>query len=241
VTTDPQTAARDRIAAALSAMTVVGGTPPTRLVPVIDWGSGKLTRIVGWQPLDDLVDALLAAVPVAAPPTTEQAEARCAVCRRPGDDSHPAVCFPPAPADRAATLREAADRYEEILANADTAADPRYWTAVRDVTLGLRAMADEAEQAGGPSREATETPQTGAASSCVCGEPATPGTVHRADGPRYIAEAPHTETPGGVLVCDGCGHLEHRANKCPATRYGERCACDEPAVVAQPGKENDRG
>ncbi|MEH0657703.1 hypothetical protein QA860_08150 [Streptomyces stelliscabiei] len=101
-----------------------------------------------------------AAVPVAAPPTTGQAEARCAVCRRPGDGSHPAVCFPPAPAGRAATLREAAARYEEILANADTGQDPRYWTAVRDITLGLRAMAVEAELAGGPSRVAAETPHT---------------------------------------------------------------------------------
>lgn len=108
--------------------------------------------------LKNAVDAIAApaAVPVAAPPTTEQAEARCAVCHRPGDDSHPAACFPPAPADRAAALREAADRYEEILANADTGQDPRYWTAVRDITLGLRAMADEAGQAGGPSRETTE-------------------------------------------------------------------------------------
>ncbi|MDX2765446.1 hypothetical protein [Streptomyces europaeiscabiei] len=65
----------------------------------------------------------------------------------------------PAPADRAATLRAAADRYEEILANADTGHDPRYWTAVRDITLGLRAIAAEAARAGGPSRGAAEAPQ----------------------------------------------------------------------------------
>jgi hypothetical protein len=28
--------------------------------------------------------------------------------------------------------------------------------------------------------------------------------------------------------CDGCGHPEHPAHQCPVTRYGERCACDEP-------------
>lgn len=57
------------------------------------------------------------------------------------------------------------------------------------------------------------------------------------------AEAPHAETPDEARPCDGCGHLEHQANKCLVTLYGERCACDEPqtapAVVAQPGKETD--
>ncbi|MGW1615759.1 hypothetical protein ACWCQZ_41185 [Streptomyces sp. NPDC002285] len=48
--------------------------------------------------------------------------------------------------DRAAVLRGAADRYEEILAKANPEQDPRYWTAVRDITLGLRRMADEAQQ-----------------------------------------------------------------------------------------------
>lgn len=47
---------------------------------------------------------------------------------------------------RATGLREAADRYEGILAKANTGQDPRYWTAVRDITLGLRRMADEAQQ-----------------------------------------------------------------------------------------------
>lgn len=43
-------------------------------------------------------------------------------------------------------LREAAARYEEMLAKATPEQDPRYWTAVRDVTLGLRRMADETQQ-----------------------------------------------------------------------------------------------
>ncbi|MCX5201077.1 hypothetical protein OG897_06320 [Streptomyces sp. NBC_00237] len=51
----------------------------------------------------------------------------------------------PAPADRAAVLREAASRYEAMLARAATEQDPRYWTAVRDITLGLRRLADDAE------------------------------------------------------------------------------------------------
>ncbi|MEV5944651.1 hypothetical protein [Streptomyces sp. NPDC051994] len=50
------------------------------------------------------------------------------------------------PADRAVVLREAAARYEEILAKANPETDPRYWTAVRDITLGLRRMADEAHE-----------------------------------------------------------------------------------------------
>ena len=49
----------------------------------------------------------------------------------------------PPPAERAAVLREAAARYEGMLARANPAQDPRYWTAVRDVTLGLRALADD--------------------------------------------------------------------------------------------------
>lgn len=48
---------------------------------------------------------------------------------------------------RAAVLCEAAATYEEILENApDHAKDPRYWTAIRDVTVGLRRMADETQQ-----------------------------------------------------------------------------------------------
>jgi hypothetical protein len=58
-----------------------------------------------------------------------------------------------APADRAAVLREAAARYEDMLAKATTSDDPRYWTAVRDVTLGLRRLAGEA-------RDEQETQQT---------------------------------------------------------------------------------
>lgn len=69
-TTDPQTEARARITAALRSITVIGGTPPTQLVPVIDSSSPRMARIADWQPLGGLVDALLAATtPVAAPPT----------------------------------------------------------------------------------------------------------------------------------------------------------------------------
>jgi hypothetical protein len=72
----------------------------------------------------------------------------------------PAVVSSPPATDRATVLREAADRYEGILAKANTGQDPRYWTAVRDITLGLRRMADEAQQpepAVGARQPDTET------------------------------------------------------------------------------------
>jgi signal transduction histidine kinase len=55
-----------------------------------------------------------------------------------------------AEANRAAVLREAADRYEEILASASAehSSDPRYYTGVRDVILGLRRMTAEAAVSG---------------------------------------------------------------------------------------------
>jgi hypothetical protein len=51
---------RERLATVLSTLTVLGGAPPARLVPVIRWGAGEVTRIVDWRPLDTLLDALLA-------------------------------------------------------------------------------------------------------------------------------------------------------------------------------------
>jgi hypothetical protein len=57
---------------------------------------------------------------------------------------------------RAAVLLWAADRYETILASAtaEHSSDPRYYTGVRDVILGLRRLAGEAQQ-----QPTTETPQ----------------------------------------------------------------------------------
>ncbi|MEU0157960.1 hypothetical protein ABZ154_03705 [Streptomyces sp. NPDC006261] len=70
------------------------------------------------------------------------------------DDPHvPAA--PPAPADRAAVLNEVATQYEQLLADigADTAQDPRYWTGVQHVTLGLRRLAGEAAAGVQPTTE----------------------------------------------------------------------------------------
>ncbi|MBZ6135744.1 hypothetical protein [Streptomyces olivaceus] len=59
-------------------------------------------------------------------------------------------------ADRTAVLREAADFFERVLNESlDPDSDPRYCTAVRDVVMGLRRMADETA--------ATETQQDGGA------------------------------------------------------------------------------
>lgn len=52
-------------------------------------------------------------------------------------------------ADGAVTaLREAADFYDQVLKDmgADVSCDPRYWTAVRDVAMGLRRRAEEAQR-----------------------------------------------------------------------------------------------
>jgi hypothetical protein len=48
--------------------------------------------------------------------------------------------------------------------------------------------------------------------------------------PAVGAQQPKEAAPA-VPQCDGCGHLVHRARKCPAVRYGERCECDEPLAT----------
>jgi hypothetical protein len=66
----------------------------------------------------------------------------------------------PAPTDRAAVLRDAAERYERLLDDMgdDKAKDPRYWQGVQHVTVGLRRLADAASVAG-LRGEAGETQQ----------------------------------------------------------------------------------
>ena len=63
-------------------------------------------------------------------------------------------------AARAAALREVADFYERVLEQSlDLSSDPRYFTAVRDVVMGLRRRADETQQDGAwqPEAEAAAT------------------------------------------------------------------------------------
>ncbi|MFD6553753.1 hypothetical protein [Streptomyces sp. NPDC058398] len=51
------------------------------------------------------------------------------------------------PVDRAAVLHATADAYDAILAKTpDKEADPRYWSGVHDVVIGLRSLAGEARQ-----------------------------------------------------------------------------------------------
>lgn len=110
---------------------------------------------------------------------------------------------------RAAALREAADRYEGILANADTGQDPRYWTAVRDITLGLRAMADEAHPAA-------VLPQ--------------PETQAGHDRPHMMRPTYRTR-PGDATVdpatCPQC-----KGDNSEAFALCDRCAATAPDVVA---------
>ncbi|MCI3277578.1 hypothetical protein [Streptomyces cylindrosporus] len=53
---------RDRVVKTLAPMAVVGGSPPQMVVPLLEAGSARTPRIVAWQPLDVLVERLLAAV-----------------------------------------------------------------------------------------------------------------------------------------------------------------------------------
>jgi hypothetical protein len=55
----PDAELREQYTAALRSLTVISGTPPTILVPVMG-GSLPMTRIVDWQPLDTLIHDLLA-------------------------------------------------------------------------------------------------------------------------------------------------------------------------------------
>jgi hypothetical protein len=74
-----------------------------------------------------------------------------------------------APADLAAdALREAADFYDQVLKDmgTDVGCDPRYWTAIRDVVLGLRRRADDLPEL---RRLADETPA--ATDEAPCSDP----------------------------------------------------------------------
>jgi hypothetical protein len=128
---------------------------------------------------------------------------------------------------RAAALREAAARYEDMLAKATTSDDPRYWTAVRDVTLGLRRLAGEARD----ERE-TQAPQPDAESP---GEPemgTLPAWLHQ----RFTSSGVSWEN----LDDAERSYWEHqaRAVRRAVTRGGFKTA-EQPAAVAQQPQEAD--
>lgn len=107
---------------------------------------------------------------------------------------------PPAPADRAAVLRERADFLEGVLRNtADPSSDPRYWSAIHDVIRGLRQEADGAAAGVQPPTSEAELTATlvinRSDSYCDgCGKPTLPQRTHHTDISGW------TPKPGG-----GCG------------------------------------
>jgi hypothetical protein len=96
----------------------------------------------------------------------------------------------PETADRAAILREAADAYDAIIdKSTGKEADPRYWSGVHDVAVGLRAMADAASDPGCPGH--AECVRCDVTDPCPCC-----GLTYR-NG--QWAEQP-ASGPGGVAV-----------------------------------------
>jgi len=106
--------------------------------------------------LRDQIRAALAA-PVVPPAPADQAALRerladaigdfmareCTICGSDYDAADAVLAVLPLVADWAAVLREAADRYQGFIDNADTGVDPRYWTGIRDMVIGLHHMAAE--------------------------------------------------------------------------------------------------
>src|SRR5512134_1971472 len=93
---------------------------------------------------------------------------------------------------RAAGLHEVADRYQDYIDKADTSADPRYWTAIRDMTLGLRRVA--ADKAG-PAELLNATEAAEARTPCgpvpdMCDPDGEPCDRHETE--RAHAEGEHT-------------------------------------------------
>lgn len=246
---------------------------------------GNLRMSLRRKLLDGYREAILASVQtepaaVSPPPATDRAALRDRIAEALYAHDHPGWHTPlaesdvepvyreraaaalgvlPPPADRGAVLREAADRYEEILARANTGQDPRYWTAVRDVTLGLRRMADEAQQ---QERTGVDTTEDRCAE---CGhfrgaheegqDPASPGrcTVCAEDDAwhnyepteevRRLADAqqqPDTETRCGPAPdqCDAeagdpCANHEREQ----AHAEGEHAFCGPECTEAEPTPE----
>jgi hypothetical protein len=132
---------REQLAMALSTLTALGGAPPARLVPVVRWGAGEVTRIVDWRPLEALLGDLEGAIE--AHLDIADAEAWCRTCRRAwdgprhrceSDGEQQAVQL-------RATLRQALDAFEAYWSRAsycgpgETAVQPEHlqaWRAVLD-------------------------------------------------------------------------------------------------------------
>jgi hypothetical protein len=112
---------------------------------------------------------------------------------------------------RDAVLTEVADRYQGFLDNADTSADPRYWTGIRDMVLGLRHIAVESAAV---DRVTAETPPAETKTAAVARH-----TCHD-----------QKSAPGHAWECQRCSTLPDDIR--PAATPG-------PAVEAQPGKDTE--
>lgn len=126
------------------------------------WAPGfDRTKSPSYQGYLRQADAVLAVLPAPADRAATRDRIRRAICEASGFTWLPDELMEPdeygehadavlavldAPADRAAVLNAVAAQYEQMLADigADTAQDPRYWTGVQHVTLGLRRLAGEA-------------------------------------------------------------------------------------------------
>lgn len=169
----------------------------------------------------------------------------------------------PAPADRAATLREAADALGRM--DYDTDSRDYGYDTYRDAWNGgvmdgadlLRGLAVEAGQAGGPSREAAEAPHTATPDAHSCGncDGIDPDScLTNLDRPAVKAQQAATKTPdeepGQWCKCRSCwGWFVEEHPGEDLDELGRDLGWwsglpehrDAPAVVAQPGKEHGRG
>ncbi|MFD4596781.1 hypothetical protein ACFWPQ_01985 [Streptomyces sp. NPDC058464] len=57
--------------------------------------------------------------------------------------------------------------------------------------------------------------------------------IRELERPAAAPAVPVEAVADGEETCDGCGHPTHPADQCPVTRYGERCACDEPITAKE--------
>jgi hypothetical protein len=142
----------------------------------------------------------------------------------------------PEPTERAAALREAAERYERLLDDMgeDKAKDPRYWQGVQHVTVGLRGLADAASGPGGvagePQQDETQARRGDAVEAWL---KAQRDEYHQTTGPQWVALDEvldtyrlhaDTGTPLGEHVCEG-------------QAVGDCDCLEQPAAVSQPDGE----
>jgi len=223
-------ALRDRIAAVLRRHASLGGTPPRYELPFFDGSTPSLPRISGWQPLDDVADAVLAVLPAPADDAAGVAEAIRSfpfdnfgmddISFALEDDPEAQEWVPaladavlavlPAPADRAAIYREVADRLAADAEQGEKEGLTRIYR--RSAARQVREWADQAQQ-----------PETRKA--CGCGQ----------DGCEYCDvddDADEEQPESGACTCAAAGDCF-----APAGHYADCPQAEQSAAVSQPGKE----